>query len=193
MVRDCGGRGWGRHHAEGDLHGPGRSVALLSGLSERLHRRQRACRCARCGRIRDGHRPARCPDVRSENTTRSEPHDNAGRFVPRDRDLGNRHPRIGADQYRGDLPGAHRQARLLRQGRVRPQRPGGRRLPRPLRTGGRPGGLENWGALRAVRSASSFEGQSSFAVGVRDKLPFTVTTSVDGNQIAHVIVDIAHS
>ncbi|HEY2765348.1 MAG TPA: hypothetical protein VGJ13_15260 [Pseudonocardiaceae bacterium] len=56
-----------------------------------------------------------------------------------------------------------------------------------------PAGLASWGALRAVRSAGSFEGQSSFAVGVRDKLPFTVTTSVDGNQIAHVIVDIAHS
>ena len=55
-----------------------------------------------------------------------------------------------------------------------------------------PEGLEGWGALRAVRSAGSFEGQSTFAVGVRDRLPFTVTTWVDENQTAHVIVDIAH-
>ncbi len=55
-----------------------------------------------------------------------------------------------------------------------------------------PGGLEGWGALRGVRSAGSFEGQSTFAVGVRDRLPFTVTTWVDANQTGHVIVDIAH-
>jgi len=55
-----------------------------------------------------------------------------------------------------------------------------------------PGGLEHWGALRTVRSAGSFEGRSSFALGLRDKLPFKVTTSVDQNQIAHVIVDVAH-
>jgi hypothetical protein len=55
-----------------------------------------------------------------------------------------------------------------------------------------PSGLEKWEALRAVRSAGSFEGQSTFAVGVRERLPFEVTTWVDGNQIAHVIIDIAH-
>lgn len=55
-----------------------------------------------------------------------------------------------------------------------------------------PAGLESWGALRAVRSAGSFEGQSTFAIGVREQLPFTVTTWMDENQITHVIVDIAH-
>jgi hypothetical protein len=55
-----------------------------------------------------------------------------------------------------------------------------------------PGGLADWGALRGVRSAGSFEGQSIFAVGVRDRLPFLGTTWVDGNRIAQVIVDIAH-
>jgi hypothetical protein len=55
-----------------------------------------------------------------------------------------------------------------------------------------PGGLEKWGALRAVRSAGFFEGQSTFAVGVRDRLPFTVSTWLDQNQITHLIVDLAH-
>lgn len=55
-----------------------------------------------------------------------------------------------------------------------------------------PGGLENWGALRAVRAAGAFEGQSTFAVGTRDRLPFRVTTWVDSSRTAHVIVDIAH-
>lgn len=55
-----------------------------------------------------------------------------------------------------------------------------------------PGGLENWGCLREVRSAGSFEGQTTFAVGVRRQLPFSVGTWTDSNQTTHVTVDIAH-
>ncbi|MGH4025693.1 MAG: AMIN-like domain-containing (lipo)protein, partial [Pseudonocardiaceae bacterium] len=54
-----------------------------------------------------------------------------------------------------------------------------------------PGGLENWGCLREVRSAGSFEGQTTFAIGTRDKLPFRVDTWTDPNQTTHVTVDIA--
>ena len=54
-----------------------------------------------------------------------------------------------------------------------------------------PGGLENWGCLREVRSAGSFEGQTTFGIGVRDKLPFRVDTWTDSNQTTHVTVDIA--
>ncbi|WIY00395.1 hypothetical protein QRX60_41110 [Amycolatopsis mongoliensis] len=50
-----------------------------------------------------------------------------------------------------------------------------------------------WPALRAVRFAGSFEGQSTFAVGVRAKLPFRVFTQVDPRDaIRRVVVDIAH-
>ena len=54
-----------------------------------------------------------------------------------------------------------------------------------------PGGLENWGCLREVRSAGSFEGQTTLAIGVRDKLPFRVDTWTDSNQTTHVSVDLA--
>lgn len=54
-----------------------------------------------------------------------------------------------------------------------------------------PGGLESWGCLREVRSAGSFEGQTTFAIGVRDKLPFRVDTWTDANQSTHLTVDIA--
>ncbi|MGH3481407.1 MAG: AMIN-like domain-containing (lipo)protein [Nocardioidaceae bacterium] len=54
-----------------------------------------------------------------------------------------------------------------------------------------PGVLENWGCLREVRSAGSFEGQTTLAIGVRDKLPFRVDTWTDSNQTTHVTVDIA--
>ena len=50
-----------------------------------------------------------------------------------------------------------------------------------------------WPSLRAVRFAGSFEGQSTFAVGVRAKLPFRVFTQVDPQDaIRRVVVDIAH-
>jgi hypothetical protein len=54
-----------------------------------------------------------------------------------------------------------------------------------------PGGLENWGCLREVRSAGSFEGQTTFAVGVRRQLPFRLDTWTDSSQTSHVTVDIA--
>ncbi|HEY0454217.1 AMIN-like domain-containing (lipo)protein [Actinophytocola sp.] len=50
-----------------------------------------------------------------------------------------------------------------------------------------------WRSLRAVRFAGFFEGQSTLAVGVREKLPFRVTTQLDrANQVRRVILDIAH-
>ncbi|HEX2301060.1 MAG TPA: hypothetical protein VHH34_21555 [Pseudonocardiaceae bacterium] len=54
-----------------------------------------------------------------------------------------------------------------------------------------PGGLENWGCLREVRSAGYFEGQTTFAIGVRGKLPFRVDTWTDTNQTTHLTVDLA--
>lgn len=56
-----------------------------------------------------------------------------------------------------------------------------------------PDQLAGWSSLRAVRFAGSFEGQSTFAVGVRSAMPFRVLTLRDAqNQISHVVVDIAH-
>lgn len=54
-----------------------------------------------------------------------------------------------------------------------------------------PGGLESWGCLREVRSAGSFEGQTTMAIGVRDTLPFRVHEWTDSSRITHVTVDIA--
>ncbi|MFI5615789.1 hypothetical protein [Amycolatopsis sp. NPDC051903] len=52
--------------------------------------------------------------------------------------------------------------------------------------------LARWPALRAVRFAGSFEGQCTFAIGVRSALPFRAFPQLDGtNQIRHVVVDIA--
>lgn len=50
-----------------------------------------------------------------------------------------------------------------------------------------------WPSLRAVRFAGSFEGQCTFAAGVRTKLPFRVFTQLGPqDQIRRVVVDIAH-
>lgn len=54
--------------------------------------------------------------------------------------------------------------------------------------------LAGWRTLRAVRFAGFFEGQCTFAVGVRAKLPmraFTVLNEHD--KVRRVVVDIAHS
>jgi hypothetical protein len=51
--------------------------------------------------------------------------------------------------------------------------------------------LAGWQSLRAVRFAGSFEGQSTFAVGVAETLPFKVSTQLD-EATRHVVVDIAH-
>lgn len=51
----------------------------------------------------------------------------------------------------------------------------------------------DWPSLRAVRFAGSFEGLSTFAAGVRAKLPFRVFTQLGSqDQVRRVVVDIAH-
>lgn len=51
--------------------------------------------------------------------------------------------------------------------------------------------VSGWQALREVRFAGFFEGQSTIAVGVREQLPFRAFTLVEGG-VRKVIVDIAH-
>ena len=54
--------------------------------------------------------------------------------------------------------------------------------------------LRGWRALRQVRYAGSFEGQTTIAVGVRARTPFRVFSLVDSrNQIMRVVLDVAHS
>jgi len=54
--------------------------------------------------------------------------------------------------------------------------------------------LAQWRSLRAVRFAGFFEGQSTLAVGVREKLPFRVSSRLDSaNQVRHLVIDIAHT
>lgn len=54
-----------------------------------------------------------------------------------------------------------------------------------------PSQISGWRSLRAVTFAGSFEGQTTVAVGVRERLPFRVSmTSGRGHQ--HVVLDIAH-
>lgn len=53
--------------------------------------------------------------------------------------------------------------------------------------------LADWTSLRTVRFAGTFEGQTILALGVREKLPFHVSTQLDPNdQVQHLIIDIAH-
>ena len=54
-----------------------------------------------------------------------------------------------------------------------------------------PAELAGWASLTQVAFAGSFEGQTTVAVGVRDKRPFRVWTSGDQGY-RHVIIDIAH-
>ncbi|MEU0510478.1 hypothetical protein [Amycolatopsis sp. NPDC006125] len=51
--------------------------------------------------------------------------------------------------------------------------------------------LRDWAALHEVRFAGSFEGQSTFAAGVRERLPFRVFTVLD-DSYRRVVVDVAH-
>ncbi|WP_110336536.1 AMIN-like domain-containing (lipo)protein [Prauserella flavalba] len=66
----------------------------------------------------------------------------------------------------------------------------------PARTGDyfyTPAELAGWRTLRAVRFAGFFEGQCTFAVGVRGKLPMWAFSVLDSaNQIRRIVVDIAH-
>jgi hypothetical protein len=48
-----------------------------------------------------------------------------------------------------------------------------------------------WKALKEVRFAGGFEGQTTFAVGVNGERPFRVLTVRD-DAVRHVVVDIAH-
>ena len=53
--------------------------------------------------------------------------------------------------------------------------------------------LAGWDSLRAVRFAGSFEGQSTLAVGVREKLPFRVFTQLEEKtKNQRLVIDIAH-
>jgi hypothetical protein len=51
--------------------------------------------------------------------------------------------------------------------------------------------LAGFASLRQVAFAGSFEGQSTVAVGVRERLPFHVAVIGDGHY-RHVILDVAH-
>lgn len=51
----------------------------------------------------------------------------------------------------------------------------------------------DWPALREIRFAGSFEGQTTFAVGVADKRPFRLfVLPLDNRGLSRVVVDIAH-
>jgi hypothetical protein len=54
-----------------------------------------------------------------------------------------------------------------------------------------PARLAGWASLTSVAFAGSFEGQSTVAVGVRDRRPFRVWIS-GGQHYRHVVLDIAH-
>ncbi|GAA4934775.1 hypothetical protein GCM10023224_14240 [Streptomonospora halophila] len=55
-------------------------------------------------------------------------------------------------------------------------------------------GLADWGSLRSVRYAGSFEGQTTVALGAREKLPFRVFSRLDEDRdVRTVVVDIAHN
>jgi hypothetical protein len=52
--------------------------------------------------------------------------------------------------------------------------------------------LASWPSLRAIRFAGYFEGQCTFAVGVRNKTPFRVFTMLDpAGRVREVVLDIA--
>jgi hypothetical protein len=54
------------------------------------------------------------------------------------------------------------------------------------------GQLAGWRSLREVRYAGSFEGQTTIAVGVRERVPFRVFTVLDArDQIRRVVLDVA--
>jgi len=52
-------------------------------------------------------------------------------------------------------------------------------------------GISGWKSLRAVTFAGSFEGQTTVAVGVRERLPFRVLVTTERGY-RHVVLDIAH-
>lgn len=54
-----------------------------------------------------------------------------------------------------------------------------------------PDEVAGWASLTEVKFAGSFEGQTTFAVGVRDRRPFRVWVDSEQNY-RHVVLDIAH-
>jgi hypothetical protein len=54
-----------------------------------------------------------------------------------------------------------------------------------------PAAISGWPSLRAVRFAGSFEGQTTVAVGARERLPFRAFVTSDGSY-QHLVLDIAH-
>jgi hypothetical protein len=54
-----------------------------------------------------------------------------------------------------------------------------------------PAQVAGWASLTEVRFAGSFEGQTTFAVGVRDQRPFRVSITSE-QYYQHVMLDIAH-
>jgi hypothetical protein len=54
-----------------------------------------------------------------------------------------------------------------------------------------PAQLAGWNALRAVKFAGSFEGQTTLAVGVRARLPFRVLVTQDASY-RHIVLDIGY-
>jgi hypothetical protein len=51
--------------------------------------------------------------------------------------------------------------------------------------------MTGWSSVRQVAYAGSFEGQTTTAIGVRDRLPFRVSVTGDGGY-RHIVVDVAH-
>jgi len=54
-----------------------------------------------------------------------------------------------------------------------------------------PSSVSGWSSLRAVTFAGSFEGQTTMAVGVRNRLPFRILVNSE-RDLKHVVLDIAH-
>lgn len=56
-----------------------------------------------------------------------------------------------------------------------------------------PGQLTGWRSLRAVRYVGFFEGQTTLAIGVRERVPFRVSSHLDQtDDIRRIVIDIAH-
>ena len=54
-----------------------------------------------------------------------------------------------------------------------------------------PAAISGWAAVTAVKFAGSFEGQTTFAVGVTERRPFRVLVTSE-QHYRHVVVDLAH-
>ena len=52
--------------------------------------------------------------------------------------------------------------------------------------------MTGWTTFRQVAYAGSFEGQTSFGLGVRARLPFRVFTLAGPGAGSRIVVDVAH-